>query len=109
LGALVSDDVAAIAPLHRGDGHLDWADPTDPVWPPPGREDDLVAPATHWLVRYGAGLYGAALLPQGYDRTWLNRARIVEEGTGAERTPPPGTEEVAYTDPEGSGTWTAWR
>src|SRR5690606_24139307 len=86
LGALVADDALALAPLHEADGSLTWADPTAPSWPPAGREADAVEPATWWLVRYGAGLLGAALLPQGYDRTWLHRARLYEEGSGDART-----------------------
>ncbi|MCB9681409.1 MAG: zinc-dependent metalloprotease [Alphaproteobacteria bacterium] len=111
LGALVSDDLPEIAPVVDPDGGLTFPDPTRPsaVWPPAGREADRVEPAAFWLVRTTAGLFGNALLQEGYDRSYLRRARLFREGSGDAVTPGPGVDVVSYSDPETGLVWKAWR
>ena len=58
------------------------------VWPPAG--DTAIEPATHWLVRFDAGLFGLSLMAHGYDRSFLNRSRIYVEGSGHAITPSEG-------------------
>lgn len=108
LGALVADDAARLAPISDGDGSLVWPDPINPAaWPPEG--SDGITPGSYWLVRYAAGLLAAGQLREGYDRSWLDRARIYAEGSDEALTPPPGAEVARHTDPQTGITWAAWR
>lgn len=108
LGRLVSDDVGALAPVRDQDGGLVYPDPlrTDGSWPPVG--DTAIEPATHWLVRFDADLFGLALMAHGYDRSFLNRSRVYVEGSGQAITPAEGQELVSFTEPFGGKTYTAW-
>lgn len=108
LAALASDRVDLLAPARTADGTLVYPDPLRPDRPWPPADTELVEPATYWLVRYDAALLGTTLLEHGYDRSFLDRARLYVEGSSDAVTPPPGTETVSYTDPEGGGTFTAW-
>lgn len=108
LGRLVSDDVGALAPVRGNAGTLVYPDPlrTDAAWPPAG--DLAVEPATHWLVRFDADLFGLALMAHGYDRSFLNRSRIYVEGSAGAITPGEGQAQVSFTEPFGGKTYTAW-
>lgn len=108
LGRVMSDDVAHLAPARLASGEIVYPDPLDPSasWPPPG--STLVQPANYWLVRFDADLFGLALLDHGYDRTFLNRARIYLEGTGDAPTPAPGQAVVTYSDASTGKTYSAW-
>lgn len=108
LSALAADRVDQVAPAMRPDGTLVYPDPLRPDRPWPPADTVLVQPATYWLVRFDAALLGTTLLEHGYDRSFLDRARVYVEGSSDAITPPPGTETVSYTDPEGGGTFTAW-
>ncbi|MEZ4238801.1 MAG: zinc-dependent metalloprotease [Myxococcota bacterium] len=108
LGRLVADDVGALAPVRLADGSLAYPDPLRPdqAWPPAGAQ--RVAPATYWLVRYDADLFGLALMAHGYDRTFLNRARVYVDGGADAIEPGPDQALVSFTDPRSGKTFTAW-
>jgi hypothetical protein len=109
LGQLTADDVAAFAPVRGEDGNLQYPDVADldRTWPPEGHSGQI-QPATHWMVRFDAGLFGKALLNRGYDRSFLNRSRIYVEGTGEAPMPPKDAEVVRWTDPASGKTYAAW-
>lgn len=108
LGSLMANDASVYAPVFE-DGELRYPDPTvaGKAWPP--ADGELVQPGDGWLIRYAAGLFGNSLLQAGFDHTFLDRARIYEEGTGNAVTPPPGTDVVSFTDPRSGVIWSAWR
>ncbi|MEQ1568015.1 MAG: zinc-dependent metalloprotease, partial [Myxococcota bacterium] len=108
LGRLAADDVGALAPVLTGEAELLFPDPLSPgdPWPPP--KSTQVAPALYWLSRFDADLFGLALLDHGYDRTFLNRARIYLDGTGEAPTPGPDQEVVTYHHPATGKTYVAW-
>ncbi len=108
IGRLMADEVGTFAPARAADGTLVYPDPlaTDAVWPPAGAA--LVQPATYWLVRFDAALLGLSLMNHGYDRTFLDRARIYLEGSSSAVTPPAGQQTVSFVDPLGGGTFIAW-
>jgi hypothetical protein len=105
---LLADDVDRFAPALRDDGRLLYPDPLDPeaAWPP--RNAELVQPATYWLVRYDAMLFGLSLLDRGYDHAFQDRSRIYVEGTPQHATAPPGQEVIRFDDPHGGGIFDAW-
>jgi len=107
LGQLMSDDVTALGPILDGDT-LVYPDTVKMgrSWPPDGEKQ--VSPAAYWLIQYDAGLFGKSLLSRGYDRSFINRARIYVEGSGDAISVPPGQETVSYTDPTSGKTYTAW-
>jgi hypothetical protein len=108
LGQLQADEADRLGPAIDGQGNLHYPDPLamDAEWPPRGM--DLVEPAAYWLVQFDAGLFGKALLSHGYDRSYINRARLYVDGTGEAPTPSPTQETVSFTDPFSGKTWTAW-
>ena len=109
LGSLVADDVRAFAPAHHGDAFLQYPDPTRPsaAWPP--ADTGLVTPGAYWLVRYSAGLFASGLLQEGFDHSWIERARIYAEGSDEAITPPAHIEVTSFADPLSGITWSAWR
>ncbi|MEQ1568765.1 MAG: zinc-dependent metalloprotease [Myxococcota bacterium] len=106
LGRLMADDVGALAPVRQADGSLVYPDPMRPEVALPAGE--RVAPATFWLVRFDADAFGLSLLDHGYDRSFLNHARIYVEGTGDAPDPGPDQAVVQFTDPYSGRTFTAW-
>jgi hypothetical protein len=108
LGRLMADEVDALAPARLSDGSLVYPDALQPgqSWPPAGAE--LVQPATYWLVRFDADLFGLSLTAHGYDRSFVNRSRIYVEGSGDAVTPAPDQAVVRFTDPASGKTYVAW-
>jgi len=110
LGQLMSDEMSSLAPVLDEQGQLIYPDTTaiDRSWPPAGLEDSMVQPASYWLVQYDAGLFGKALLAQGYDRSFLNRSRVYLEGHGTAIDAAEGVDTVSYVDRTSGKTYVAW-
>lgn len=108
LGRLMADDASALAPALLSDGTVAYPDPLTPAasWPPQG--STLVQPATYWLVRFDADLFGLALTAHGYDRSFINRSRIYVEGSADSVIPAEGQPIVQFTDDSTGKTYTAW-
>ena len=108
-GQLMTDDRLSYAPVHMGGGELMYPDMIDTTrsWPPAGMEMDVVRPGAYWYIHYLSGIMGLALLPRGFDHSFLDRSRIYKTGNGETVTPPAGTTVVTYTDLSGVE-WNAW-
>ncbi len=96
---LVGADWESISPRFDG-GDLVYPDPLSLADLDEGLEGLPVDPNASFSIQLAAAVYGMALIPETYDRSFFQRSRIWLQNGPEGVTPAEGVDTVSFTDPE---------